>query len=126
MANYLVLTKVDANLAPSAEQSTAKGPPRAAHLHPSGVAAGHEPLIRVLRPVLSPRIASVACANDATQRPLKTVGFPMGWGPNVDQATIINPPARGCFGMGGHGRAGCPKVQRVDCVDRVRLVECAA
>jgi hypothetical protein len=28
----------------SAEQSTAQGPCCAAHLHPSGVAAGHEPL----------------------------------------------------------------------------------
>jgi hypothetical protein len=44
MANCLVLTKVDAGLAPSAEQSTAQGPSCAAHLHPSGVAAGHEPL----------------------------------------------------------------------------------
>src|SRR6266511_5005676 len=38
------LTKVDADLAPSAEQSTAQGPCCAAHLHPSGVAEGHEPL----------------------------------------------------------------------------------
>src|SRR5215207_3210895 len=44
MANCLVLTKVDADLALSAERSTAQGPYRAAHLHPSGVAAGHEPL----------------------------------------------------------------------------------
>jgi hypothetical protein len=36
--------KVDADPALSAEQSTAQGPFRAAHLHPSGVAAGHEPL----------------------------------------------------------------------------------
>jgi hypothetical protein len=46
VANYLVLTKVDADLALSAEQSTAQGPCRAANLHPSGVAAGHEPLTR--------------------------------------------------------------------------------
>ena len=46
MANCLVLTKVDADLAPSAEQWTAKGPRCAAHLHPSGVAAGHEPLTK--------------------------------------------------------------------------------
>ena len=44
MANCLVLTKVDADLASSAEQSTAQRPCRAAYLHPSGVAAGHEPL----------------------------------------------------------------------------------
>ena len=50
MANYLVLTKVDADLAPSAEQSTAQGPSRAAHLHPSGVAEGHEPLTMDRRP----------------------------------------------------------------------------
>jgi hypothetical protein len=31
-------------LALSAEQSTAQGPSCAAHLHPSGVAAGHDPL----------------------------------------------------------------------------------
>ena len=39
-------TKVDADLALSAEQSTAQGPCRAAHLHPSGVAPGHGSLIR--------------------------------------------------------------------------------
>jgi hypothetical protein len=44
VANCLVLTKVDADLAPSAEQSMAQAPFRADHLHPSGVAAGHEPL----------------------------------------------------------------------------------
>jgi hypothetical protein len=36
--------KVDVDPTLSAEQSTAQGPFRAAHLHPSGVAAGHEPL----------------------------------------------------------------------------------
>jgi len=44
VANCLVLTKVDADLVPSAEQSTAQAPSRADHLHPSGAAAGHEPL----------------------------------------------------------------------------------
>ena len=48
--NYLVLTKVDADLAPSAEQSTAQGQWCAAHLHPSVVAAGHEPLTMDRRP----------------------------------------------------------------------------
>jgi hypothetical protein len=50
VANCLVLTKVDADLAPSAEQSTAQGPSRVAHLHPSGVAEGHEPLTMDRRP----------------------------------------------------------------------------
>jgi len=36
VANYLVLTKVDADPALSAAQSTAQGLCRAAHLHPSG------------------------------------------------------------------------------------------
>ena len=44
VANSLVPTKVDADLAPSAEQPTAQGACRAAHLHLSGVATGHEPL----------------------------------------------------------------------------------
>lgn len=44
VANSLVFTKVDVDLASSAEQSTAQGPCRAAHLHASGVAAGHKPL----------------------------------------------------------------------------------
>ena len=126
MANYLVLTKVDANLAPSAEQSTAKGPPRAAHLHPSGVAAGHEPLIRVLRPGVSPRIASVTCANDATQRPLKTVGFPMGWGPNVDQATIINPRPEGALAWAGMAGQVAPRFSALIALIASELVECAA
>jgi hypothetical protein len=34
VANCLVLTKVDADLAPSAEQSTAQGSCCVAHLHP--------------------------------------------------------------------------------------------
>jgi hypothetical protein len=35
---------------PSAEQSTAQGPSVAAHLHPSGVARGHEPLTMDRKP----------------------------------------------------------------------------
>ena len=50
VANSLVPTKVDADPAPSAEQSTTQGPSRAAHLHPSGVAAGDEPLTIDRRP----------------------------------------------------------------------------
>jgi hypothetical protein len=41
--------QVDADLASSAEQWTAQRPCCAAHLHPSGVAAGYEPLIRHIR-----------------------------------------------------------------------------
>jgi len=37
-------TMVDADLPSSAKQSTTQRPCRAAHLHPSGVAAGHKPL----------------------------------------------------------------------------------
>ena len=48
--NYLVLTKVDADPAPSAEQSTTQGPSCAAHFHPVRVAAGHEPLTMDRRP----------------------------------------------------------------------------
>jgi hypothetical protein len=50
-ANCLVLIKVDADPAPSPEQSTAQGPFRAAHLHPSGVAEGHEPFISDVFPI---------------------------------------------------------------------------
>jgi hypothetical protein len=43
--------QVDADLASSAEQWTAQRPCCAAHLHPSGVAAGHEPLTMDVRVV---------------------------------------------------------------------------
>jgi hypothetical protein len=50
---------------------------------------------------------------------------------NVDQATTINLPARGVHaGMLWHGGMAAwpgrlPQVRRIDCVDRVPLVECA-
>jgi hypothetical protein len=49
-AGALATYQVDADLASSAKQSTAQRPCRAAHLHPSGVAAGHEPLTMDRRP----------------------------------------------------------------------------
>src|SRR5215217_3907288 len=76
MASYLVLTKVDANLAPPRSSQRPRGRLVLPIFIRQGWPQAMSHLSGFLRPVLSPRIASVACANDATQRPLKTVGFP--------------------------------------------------
>jgi hypothetical protein len=77
-----------------------------------------------------PRIAPGTCASDV---PLETAGdrwVPMSCGPNVDQATTINVPARGCPSPHALACAACLdrliKVRPVDCFDRVLPVEPAA
>jgi hypothetical protein len=86
VANCLVLTKVDADLAPSAQQSTAQGPSRAAHLHPSGVAEGHEPLIR-----------STGQADPASNRSTRLLAY----GKATGQGQLASAPSSAAAGSRG-------------------------
>jgi hypothetical protein len=115
VANCLVLTKVDADPALSAEQSTAQGPCCAAHLHPSGVAAGHEPLIRVQPPGSFPQDGTCdlgeRCTAGDRWRPLGTAR--LRW--HVDQTWTRHARSRGQRRSasrtlpGKETPAGCPR-----------------
>jgi hypothetical protein len=94
MANCLVLTKVDADLAPSAEQWTAQGPFHAAIFIRQGWPQAMSHLSGFCTRACFPRIAPATCANDV---PLETVAdrsVPLACGPNVDQAIAWDQAAR--------------------------------